>query len=60
MYPAGVSVRRVEDITGALWGSRVSPNTISDLNQKFSSGLKSGANARWMRNIPMFSWTASG
>ena len=34
MYLAGVSVRRVEDITEALWGSRVSPNTISDLNQK--------------------------
>jgi transposase-like protein len=34
MYPAGVSVRRVEDITEALWGSRVSPSTISGLNQK--------------------------
>lgn len=34
MYLAGVSVRRVEDVTEALWGSRVSPSTISDLNQK--------------------------
>ena len=34
MYLAGVSVRRVEDITEALWGTRVSPSTISDLNQK--------------------------
>jgi transposase-like protein len=34
MYLAGVSVRRVEDITEALWGIRVSPSTISDLNQK--------------------------
>lgn len=34
MYLAGVSVRRVEDITEALWGSRVSSSTISDLNQK--------------------------
>lgn len=34
MYLAGVSVRRVEDITEALWGNRVSPSTISDLNQK--------------------------
>ena len=25
MYLAGVSVRRVEDITEALWGSKVSP-----------------------------------
>ena len=34
MYLAGVSVRRVEDITEALWGTRVSPGTISSLNQK--------------------------
>lgn len=34
MYLAGVSVRRVEDITEALWGTRVSPSTVSDLNQK--------------------------
>ena len=34
MYSAGVSVRRVEDITEALWGSRVSPATISELNRK--------------------------
>jgi transposase-like protein len=34
MYLAGVSVRRVEDITEALWGSRVSPSTVSELNKK--------------------------
>jgi transposase-like protein len=34
MYLAGVSVRRVEDITEALWGTHVSPATISELNQK--------------------------
>jgi putative transposase len=34
MYLAGVSVRRVEDITEALWGSKVSPATISKLNKK--------------------------
>jgi len=34
MYLAGVSVRRVEDITQALWGTKVSPSTISNLNQK--------------------------
>ena len=32
MYLAGVSVRRVEDITAALWGSKVSPATISRRN----------------------------
>ena len=31
---AGVSVRRVEDITEALWGSKVSPATISELSKK--------------------------
>ena len=34
MYLAGVSVRRVEDITEALWGNKVSPGTISELNKK--------------------------
>ena len=34
MYLAGVSVRRVEDITVALWGTRVSSSTVSELNQK--------------------------
>ena len=34
MYLAGVSVRRVEDITEALWGSRVSPSTISEPEQE--------------------------
>src|ERR1700729_2005158 len=34
MFLAGVSVRRVEDIRQALWGTRVSASTVSDLNQK--------------------------
>jgi transposase-like protein len=34
MYLAGVSTRRVEDITEALWGTRVSPSTVSELNKK--------------------------
>jgi putative transposase len=34
MYLAGVSVRRVEDVTEALWGTRVSSGTVSNLNQK--------------------------
>ena len=29
-----ISVHRVEDITEALWGSKVSPATISELNKK--------------------------
>jgi transposase-like protein len=34
MYLAGVSVRRVEDITEALWGTKVSAGTISNLNKQ--------------------------
>jgi Transposase, Mutator family len=34
MYLAGVSVRRVEDITQALWGTWVSASTVSELNQR--------------------------
>ena len=36
MYLAGISVRRVEDITEALWGTRVSPSTVSNLNKNGS------------------------
>ena len=42
MYLAGVSVRRVEDITEALWGTRVSPSTVSDLNKKIMGQLRLG------------------
>ena len=34
MYLAGVSVRRVEDITEALWGTKVSASTVSSLNKQ--------------------------
>ena len=34
MYLAGVSVQRVEDITETLWGIKVSPATIGELNKK--------------------------
>ena len=34
MYLAGVPVHRVEDVTEALWGSKVSPATISELNKE--------------------------
>jgi transposase-like protein len=40
MYLAGVSVRRVEDITEALWGTRVSPSTVSELNQKIYTTIE--------------------
>ena len=47
MYLAGVSVRRVEDITEALWGTRVSPGTVSNLNKKTYKKLE-----KW-RNQPI-------
>jgi len=34
MYLAGVSMRRVEDITEALWGGKLSSSTISEPNKK--------------------------
>jgi putative transposase len=40
MYLAGVSVRRVEDITEALWGMRVSPATVSNLNKKIYATIE--------------------
>ncbi len=44
MYLAGVSVRRVEDITEALWGTKVSPATISELNKKAYVHIESWRN----------------
>jgi len=44
MYLAGVSVRRVEDITEALWGTRVSPSTVSELNQKIYAQIDAWRN----------------
>lgn len=44
MYYAGVSMRRVEDITEALWGTRVSPSTVSELNQKVAGQIEAWRN----------------
>lgn len=44
MYLAGVSVRRVEDITEALWGTRVSPSAVSELNQKLYERIEAWRN----------------
>src|ERR1700742_558839 len=44
MYLAGVSVRRVEDITEALWGTKVSPSTVSELNQKIAATIEAWRN----------------
>ena len=44
MYLAGVSVRRVEDITEALWGTKVSAGTVSHLNQKVYGHIEAWRN----------------
>ncbi|MCP5416042.1 MAG: IS256 family transposase [Chromatiaceae bacterium] len=44
MYLAGVSVRRVEDITEALWGTRVSSGTVSNLNKKVYKHIEAWRN----------------
>jgi putative transposase len=44
MYLAGVSVRRVEDITQVLWGTRVSSGTVSRLNQKIYRHIEAWRN----------------
>ena len=60
MYLAGVSVRRVEDITEALWGSKVSPLTISELNKKVYSTLRTGGTVPYRVGVTrMCTWTAS-
>ena len=40
MYLAGVSVHRIEDITEALWGTRVSPGTVSNLNKNIYAKIE--------------------
>ena len=44
MYLAGVSVRRVEDISQMLWGDKVSPGTISNLNKKAYENIEKWRN----------------
>src|SRR5205807_9729473 len=44
MYLAGVSVRRVEDITEALWGTRVSASTVSALNKRIYGTIEAWRN----------------
>src|SRR5712672_3706292 len=44
MYLAGISVRRVEDLTEALWGTRVRPSTVSNLNKKIYGTIEAWRN----------------
>ena len=44
MYLAGVSVRRVEDITEPVWGTRVSPGMVSNMNRKIYQQIETWRN----------------
>lgn len=52
MYLAGASVRRVEDITEALWGTRVSSGTVSRLNQKIYKHIEAWRNRDIVGEFP--------
>ena len=52
MYLPGVSVRRVEDIAEALWGTRVSPSTVSKLNQKIYGHIEQWRNRSIYQSHP--------
>ena len=59
MYLAGISVRRVEDITEALWGTRVSPSMVSHLNKTSTPNSRLGGAGASKGSILIFIWTAS-
>lgn len=52
MYLAGASVRRVEDITEVLWGTKVSPGTISNLNKKVYGQIEDWRNRPLVTEYP--------
>lgn len=52
MYLAGASIRQVEDITEALWGSRVDSSTISGLNQKIYEKIEAWRNEPITKKYP--------
>lgn len=39
MYLAGVSTRRIENVSEILWGAGVSTGTVSNLNKKASESV---------------------
>ena len=44
MYLAGVSTRRVEDVSEILWGASVSAGTVSNLNEKAFESIEEWRN----------------
>ena len=52
MYPAGVSTRRIEDVSEILWGSSVSAATVSNLNEKAFASVEEWRNRPLERAYP--------
>ena len=52
MYLAGVSTRRIEDVSEILWGSSVSASTVSNLNEKAFASVEEWRNRPLDRTYP--------
>ena len=52
MYLAGVSTRRIEDVSEILWGSSVSAATVSNLNEKVFASVEEWRNRPLERAYP--------
>ena len=52
MYLAGVSTRRIEDVSEVLWGSGVSAATVSNLNEKAFASVEGWRNRPLARAYP--------
>lgn len=52
MYLAGVSTRRIEDVSEILWGSSVSASTVSSLNEKAFEAVEAWRNRPLERAYP--------
>jgi len=50
----------MEDITPALWGTRVSASTVSDLNQKIYGKINEWRERPLVGDFPYVFWTAFG
>ena len=53
MYLAGVSTRRIEDVSEILWGAGVSAGTVSNLNEKAFEKRGGLANQAPFRRLPV-------
>lgn len=52
MYLAGVSTRKIQDITEALWGGKVSADQVSTLNEKVFERLEAWRNRAIVGTYP--------